>query len=129
MIKEFSHHRSTDGRNKPPVVCFDRKGRVSFSVAAVQLLKLEEGTKLKFVFDPREKDMIYFYQDADGLPLKVTYTETKKKIRLNITSKGLVWNMLEFFDCKNKSMSFPVKKETVKLNTGVTAWFVRKKGK
>lgn len=123
MIEVLDNTNVWNKRGKPAVVNIDADGRVSFSVEAVKQLKLKEGMRIAFRIDHRDKGIIYFYEQATGIPLKAS-AETKSGIRLSIYCRPLAQKLLSFFGFR-ENKSFDIDSNTVKFHS-CPMWFILK---
>lgn len=111
-------------RCKPPVVRVSY-GRVIFSVEAVKLLGLKVGDKISFVMNEKDKDIIYFKKDTNGLPLMTDFIGLTGE-RLRICCRPLAQTILSFFSYQ-QSKTFSVSAELADVY-GEKMWFILKSG-
>lgn len=124
MLKIYDAKNIWEKKGKPPVLGIDKKGKISFSVEAVKLLKLVPGDKLAFAMDDADEGMIYFFKSKDGIPLKVAKVATTDNVRLCCYCRPLATKILEFLKL-TKNKSFLVTTKTTKVLNN-TAWFIQK---
>ncbi len=112
-------------RNRKPPVVRVSYGRVIFSVEAVRELGLNEGDKLSFVTNPKDRDIIYFKKDEKGVPLAVDF-KGLTGTRLRICCRPLAEKILSFFFCKS-AKTFSITKDTADMY-GEKMWFILRIG-
>jgi hypothetical protein len=101
-IITFDRNSIWDKRDKPPVVRVAKNGTVRFSVSAVKLLGLKESDCLTFQIDYRDTDVVYFFKDKNGIPLRVG-AEYDSGIMLQTLCRPLVKKLLQFFGLKGNT--------------------------
>lgn len=125
----YDSNTSWNKRGKPPTVRIDGKeqGRICFSVAAVQQLGLQEGMRIAFRNYRQDNGVIYFYEQATGIPLKKMGT-AKSGIMLAIYCRPLAEQMLKFFGFKtDKHKTIRLTKDKTPMpGTSCYAWMILK---
>ena len=112
-------------RGKPPVLRISDNGFIRFSGKAVEILGITKETKISFMIDKRDDDLIYFYvDDVKGLPL----AEINKTIKGNgyqVCCRQLAKRLLKFLKGgKYKNVTFDVVNEKCETPNG-SMWFVK----
>jgi hypothetical protein len=125
----FDANTTWNKRGKPPVVRIDagRQGRLVFSVEAVKILGLKEGMRLCFRVYTNDEGIIYFYEQATGIPLRVM-NEHKSGHQLAIYCRQLNKTLLAHFGYTTSIYkTFDLKNEQVLMpDTNCKAWFIVK---
>jgi len=113
-------------KGKPATVSLDWNcGRINFSCNAVRLLGLKEGMRVTFETKENEPDLIYFYEDAKGIPLKL-YGVHWEGVSLSIFCRPLSRILLSHFKLK-KNTTFDVTAQTINLQDRLKpVWFIDK---
>jgi len=117
-------------RVKPPVIRIEcgKNSRINFSCEAVKLLGLKEGMKLAFATYKEDRGIIYFYEQATGIPLKKEKNVIKNGIRLSIYCRPLTEQLIKHFgytqDIK-KTFKLTADRALIPGTIG-KAWFILK---
>lgn len=127
MVQIFDSKTIWKKHVKPPLVNLGSSGRIRFSTEAVELLKLNSSMKLTFYVDDKDKEIIYFYEDENGIPVRSYKLASGKKIECFILCRPLSLKLLTFFKCTDYS-TYRITQETSKLN-GKKSWFILKSNK
>ena len=122
-ITTFDASTTWNRRGKPPVVNLSTYGHIRFSVEAVKLLNLKEGMKIAFRIDTRDAGIIYFYEQATGIPLRKGMN-CKTGKRLEVYCRPLSLKLLNFFGF-NTRKTFKLTKEQSKIGN-CNMWFILK---
>jgi hypothetical protein len=126
---EYTAKTIFNKRGKPSLLRIDAgsQGRIVFSVAAVSLLGLKEGCRLAFRTYQGDKGIIYFYEQATGIPLKKAAIKSNG-ISLAIYCRPLAEKILQHFEftiSKQKSFDITADQELLP-GTKCKAWFILK---
>lgn len=126
MIYEVLNTKTRwNDKSKPATVHINISGVVSFSIAAVKLLKLKPGMRLTFLLPERDRGIIYFREDpADGLELREG-NSTQQGKRLHCCGRKHAKRMMEHFCFTAKTKTFDLKADTDNVN-GFRCWFILK---
>lgn len=116
-------------RGKPSLIRIEsgNQGRIHFSVSAVNLLGLKEGSRIAFRCYKNDAGIIYFYEQATGIQLKKVH-QCKSGISLAIYCRPLGEQMLKHFGyTKDTYKTFLLKADQVTMpGTNCQAWFITK---
>lgn len=125
----FDSNTIWNKRGKPPVIRIDagEQGRICFSTEAVKLLGLKEGMRITFRIYKEDKDIIYFYQQATGIPLKQMQV-VKSGSMMAIYCRPMAKNLLAHFNYDQSGhKTFTLMADTVVMpDTSCCAWFILK---
>lgn len=120
----FNKETIWNKRGKPPVLRISKNGHIRFSGVAVDILGLTLETKISFMVDARDKDLIYFYVDAEkGMPLGMV-NKTIKGNGYQICCRGLAIKLLKFIGSSG-NVTFDITTDKCETPHG-SMWFVRK---
>jgi hypothetical protein len=124
VILDSTEDTGYNVRTRGATVRFGNAGHITFSTAAVTLLKLKSGMRISFMYNPDDPEILYFYEDKYGLYLQ-KHRDTTHGCMLLVSSKPHVNKIQAHFKFKSQSRTFFISNTITDVN-GKKCWFVLK---